>query len=331
MRRIGVLLAPRCRWAGLAVVRDLVGLTEAYTRSLYEGLDLIRAAQVRVLTVDGAEAVGADGRRMAVDAALGETPLDALYIADFEAPRPGGLGAWRRETAKLIDALGNLDRSIPTAAVGTGVVLALEAGRGLAGPVAAPPHLVGLIRDGRRGMVIDPTQTVVTAPDLISGAGLGAEPELALALFERCLSSNLGAVLAATAGMPDRPGEPSEADVFIAPMHQPDDLVAKVCRAIRWRFAARIELKGLAAEFGVTPRTLTRRFQTSLGMGPKAYQQHLRIAAARVQLERTTRPVARIAALVGYLDTTFFVALFKARVGVTPLEYRRQARRGSHP
>lgn len=324
------MLLPNCRWSGLAVVRDLVQVAEAYTRSLYSDVEPVTAIVERVLTPDGGQAHGADGRKLAADGPLGLIDIDALYIADFTPPTPTELDAWLANMSEVIKKLRQVSSAIPVAAVGSGVFLALEAGLGLSGPVAAPPHLASLVRHKRRRQAIDPTQTVVVAPDLLSTSGLGGEPELALALLDRCVSSNLTSVLASRTAIPDRTAKGPELDGFAVPLLKPDDLVAKACLSLRTQFSHPIELRQLASELGVTARTLNRRFQASLGMGPKAYLQHLRVAAARSQLERTTRPVARISALVGYADTAFFIRMFRSRLGVTPAQYRQQVRSGSH-
>jgi transcriptional regulator GlxA family with amidase domain len=108
-------------------------------------------------------------------------------------------------------------------------------------------------------------------------------------------------------------------------------MVSRARALIRSNFSRSLDLEAFALGLGVTPRTLARRFQTSIGMSPKAYHQHLRLASAQSMLVRTSRPVARIAAMVGYADTAFFCDLFKRRVGETPKAFRDRARRVSHP
>ena len=330
MRRLGILLTPGVRRGGPGILADLVAMTQRYTDTLYGDVEPIQAVSLGLFTGDGHPVIAGDGTRLAVEGALADAALDGLYVADFEAPTMEGWPDWRAANDAAISAIEKAVRGgCVLACAGAGVILALEAGVGAAGPVAAPPHLVPLIRRGRK-TAIDPTATVVQAGTLLSAAGLGAEPALALRLIERAVTPNLGAVLAPRTGI-EPVAHGVDDDAFAVTVLRPDDLVARARQSMRARFSHSIDLAAFAAEMGVTPRTLSRRFHASVGMSPKAYQQHLRLAAAQSMLKRTTRPVARIAALVGYSDTPFFVALFQRRVGMTPAAFRRQARDASHP
>jgi transcriptional regulator GlxA family with amidase domain len=328
MKRIGVLAPPGARGGGLAILRDLTAMTHDYVRELYDDAEPIRALQTVLLGVDGDAVQMADGTRLAPEERLGARPLDGLYICDFAEPA-GDWTEWLSGHAELRAGVAAAGEATPwVAAAGRGVVLALEAGLGARGPVAATPQMARRVRGARR-IAIEPAMPVVEAPGLMSAAGLGAEPQLALRLIERVVTPNLASVLSLRAGIVPA-GVVHEPDAFAVPVMKPDDLVERACRSLKARFSHPVDMTALAAELGVTPRTLARRFSASLGMGPKAYQQHLRLASAQSMLARTTRPIARIAALVGYADTPFFVELFQRRVGTSPAEFRRRARGSSH-
>ena len=78
----------------------------------------------------------------------------------------------------------------------------------------------------------------------------------------------------------------------------------------------------LAAQVGMSPRTLSRHFEDALGCTPQAYVQHRRIEAARRLLETTGEPVGNIQRRVGYRDPAAFRRAFRDEVGCSPTAYR---------
>ncbi|MER5207596.1 helix-turn-helix domain-containing protein [Streptomyces sp. NPDC002825] len=94
---------------------------------------------------------------------------------------------------------------------------------------------------------------------------------------------------------------------------------------MRWldqNLAARYDLPALAREFGVSTRTMLRRFGDETGRTPLAYLHSARVRRARHLLETTDRTVARIAAEVGYRDAGTFTGIFVRHTGQQPSAYR---------
>ncbi|RFF29745.1 GlxA family transcriptional regulator [Wenzhouxiangella sediminis] len=77
---------------------------------------------------------------------------------------------------------------------------------------------------------------------------------------------------------------------------------------------------------GLNERTFKRRFRKATGMAPIDYVLTLRLEEAKQMLEAGEEPVEAIAEAVGYQDAAFFGRKFAARVGLTPLQYRRKFR-----
>lgn len=71
-------------------------------------------------------------------------------------------------------------------------------------------------------------------------------------------------------------------------------------------------------------RTFKRRFQKATGLSPLEYVHTLRLEEAKHMLESADEPVEAIANAVGYEDPGFFGRLFKRRVNLTPVQYRRR-------
>jgi transcriptional regulator GlxA family with amidase domain len=85
-----------------------------------------------------------------------------------------------------------------------------------------------------------------------------------------------------------------------------------------------IQVGTLAEQFGVSERTLTRRFTAATGLGPQAYLQLVRVNLAQRLLETTSDPVASISHALGYGDVNAYRRVFKQVTGLSPSDYRSQ-------
>jgi transcriptional regulator GlxA family with amidase domain len=83
-----------------------------------------------------------------------------------------------------------------------------------------------------------------------------------------------------------------------------------------------LRIAGLAAAFGLSERTLSRRFAAATGHGPRAYLQHARIQHAMRLLEVASDPVDQVRRSVGYTDPAAFRRVFKQATGLSPSGYR---------
>ena len=83
-----------------------------------------------------------------------------------------------------------------------------------------------------------------------------------------------------------------------------------------------ITVRGIADQLDVSPRTLELLFRDEIGTTPTAEIHRLRFAEASRLLKRTTMPMGRIAAVVGFADATAFSRFFRKFSGVSPREHR---------
>ena len=72
----------------------------------------------------------------------------------------------------------------------------------------------------------------------------------------------------------------------------------------------------------MSPRTLTRRFQASVGMPPGEWLQRERLRLAQRLLESTDEPVERVARRAGYDSPATMRAQFAKRLHTSPRAYR---------
>lgn len=79
----------------------------------------------------------------------------------------------------------------------------------------------------------------------------------------------------------------------------------------------------LAGMCNVSEVYFRRLFSRHVGFSPVEYVRKLRLERATLELRYTDMPISEIAEKLGFVDTSYFVKLFKARYGITPLTYRK--------
>jgi transcriptional regulator GlxA family with amidase domain len=84
-----------------------------------------------------------------------------------------------------------------------------------------------------------------------------------------------------------------------------------------------VRLAKLASQFGLSSRTLTRRFVAATGHGPQTYLVQARVHHAKHLLETTSDPIGHVMRGVGYQDPAAFRRAFKLATGLSLNDYRR--------
>jgi PAS domain S-box-containing protein len=95
---------------------------------------------------------------------------------------------------------------------------------------------------------------------------------------------------------------------------------------LREHFAERIDLPSLSSVLAVSPGYLGRAFKQHTGTTPHQFLIDLRLNAAERLLADTDLSVTQIAWRVGFATPSHFVTTFRARMGRTPIEFRRRVR-----
>lgn len=90
-------------------------------------------------------------------------------------------------------------------------------------------------------------------------------------------------------------------------------------------------LETLSRHCGVSSRTLSRLFHTSLGVSPVEYLIGRRLDLAKALLQVASMPIKEVAWRCGYKSESFFSRTFKQRIGVSPREFRNQSGTGKSP
>ena len=104
---------------------------------------------------------------------------------------------------------------------------------------------------------------------------------------------------------------------YPAPVH-------KCLNFIDSNFNRKITLDELAEVAGLNPSYLAELFRKETGQTVGAYIRNLRVSTAEALLARTEYSYSMIAYSLGFCSQSHFAAAFKAQVGMTPGEYRRE-------
>lgn len=107
------------------------------------------------------------------------------------------------------------------------------------------------------------------------------------------------------------------------PLH---DLVNNVAAHIREHHRETLTLEATAAHFFISPSYLSRVFHRLTGFHFREYILHIRMREAEQRLADSEERVQDIASAVGFEHLSHFNKTFKKATGLTPLQYRKQAR-----
>jgi transcriptional regulator GlxA family with amidase domain len=164
---------------------------------------------------------------------------------------------------------------------------------------------------------------IVDHGDVITSGGATTFLNLVLHLVER-FGGRERANLAAKVLLVDGHRTSQLPYVAALPGRFHDDLVVhEIQQHIDGHLDETLEVGKLAAEFGLSSRTLARRFASATGSGPQAYMRRARIQHGQRLLETTSEPIDEIRRGAGYHDPAAFRRVFKQTTGLTPTEYRR--------
>ncbi|WP_254871597.1 GlxA family transcriptional regulator [Pseudooceanicola sp. HF7] len=154
---------------------------------------------------------------------------------------------------------------------------------------------------------------VVDDGDLLSCGGALTTFELALALIERHQGAVMRLEVAALfldgdmeAGAGPRPGRSAEA------------AMALMLR----RIEAPLPVEAIAAELGLSRKSLEQRCRARYGIGPSQLYRAVRLREARRLVENTILSVAEIAVRCGYKDASAMTRAFRVEFGLPPRALR---------
>ncbi|MFT4580524.1 MAG: transcriptional regulator GlxA family with amidase domain [Gammaproteobacteria bacterium] len=105
-----------------------------------------------------------------------------------------------------------------------------------------------------------------------------------------------------------------------------DELLIEIQLWMQRHLSQAMAVPEIARKFGLSPRSLSRRFKTATDRSPLIYLQEQRMRAAKDLLESTNLTIGEIAFRVGYHDQGHFARLFLRAMAVKPNDYRKTVR-----
>jgi AraC-like DNA-binding protein/mannose-6-phosphate isomerase-like protein (cupin superfamily) len=108
------------------------------------------------------------------------------------------------------------------------------------------------------------------------------------------------------------------------PLHLPmptDRRLIRLCRLVQADLEAEHSRDQLAAEVGLSPRSLTRLFRAQTGLGFSEWRQRARLLAALGRISAGER-ITTVALSLGYASPGAFAVMFRRVLGVAPSAYR---------
>jgi transcriptional regulator GlxA family with amidase domain len=164
---------------------------------------------------------------------------------------------------------------------------------------------------------------VVTDGDRWTAAAGAAYVHLGLQLVGKFSGEKAAAATARLMLVERRRGSQSPfIEASLANRDAADADVARMVQFLERNAGAALTIDDACRRVDVNARSMTRKFQASLGMSPLAYLQSVRIARAKRLLEQTAVSFDEIVGQCGYEDASSFRKLFARHVGMTPREFR---------
>lgn len=101
------------------------------------------------------------------------------------------------------------------------------------------------------------------------------------------------------------------------------DIVLKIMQDIKENYNKPISLQALCEKYAISKTWLCKSFFLANKFTILQYKQSLQIQQACTLLKTSPLSIEKIAKIVGFSSTSFFIAVFKKNQGLSPLKFRR--------
>lgn len=118
--------------------------------------------------------------------------------------------------------------------------------------------------------------------------------------------------------------------IFANQKNHADKIILQIQQHLEKHWQQQFNLNEIARQFGLSRRSLNRRFKLATGNTPQAYIQKIKIEQAKVLLEKDQLSINQIMHQLGYNDELFFRKLFVKITGELPSHYRKKMQAAYH-
>jgi transcriptional regulator GlxA family with amidase domain len=170
---------------------------------------------------------------------------------------------------------------------------------------------------------VDPDPVFIRDGNVWTSAGVTAGMDLALALVEEDLGSDVAlAVARQLVVFLKRPGGQSQFSGALAAQQASRPALRELQAWIAGHLDQDLSVAALAARANLAERSFARAFRREVGQTPAAYVERLRVERARVLLEDGAPSLEAVALATGFSSTEVLRRAFHRHVGVSPAAYR---------
>jgi transcriptional regulator GlxA family with amidase domain len=160
-----------------------------------------------------------------------------------------------------------------------------------------------------------------------TSAGVTAGIDLALAMVEDdCGSTVALGVARGLVVFLRRPGNQAQFSVSLAGQASEREVLRDLQAWIAEHLSNDLRVEQLADRVAMSPRNFSRVFSKEIGTPPAKFVAHLRVEAARRQLEESDRNLKQVASSCGFSSVEIMRRCFLAELQVTPGAYRKRFR-----
>ncbi len=322
---VAILAFPEVTASTLYAMHDLFSAAGRDWRFITTGVPGEQRMRPRVVSAGPLDVVTANGARIRADCRIEDIPRPALVcVPDFAlSPDDDCVGRFDAEVAWLRQQHGH--GATLASACTSAIILAQT---GLLDGHEATVHwaYAAMLARHHPRLRIDPERSlVVTGPDqrIVMAGGGTAHLDLCIYLIAR--HAGMGEATDVARTFLINWHEQGQKPFRVLAAKQAEDALIARCQAwVAEHYAEAAPVAAMIRLSGLAERTFARRFTAATGMAPLDYVHALRLEEAKQMLETEETPVEAIALEVGYQDSSFFGRLFRRRVGLTPMQYRRR-------
>ncbi len=284
-----------------------------------------RGIDVQSVSLSGEPVTTSSGFRLTPStdlAAIGD--CDLVHLPGFwRNPRPTvnrhrGLLPWLRDQHA---------RGTSISSVGTGCCYLAEAGLLDGKPATTHWHYFDQFQRDYPAVALKRQYFITRADNIYCAASVNSLAELMVNLAFRWYGKSVANVVQRNFFHEVRHGfEPANYYIEEEEKH-PDEHILQVQIWMQDNFNKPVTITSLAQQFGMSVRTLNRRFKNALGKAPLDYLQLLRLNNIKELLRTTNLTLAEIARRCGYQDVAHLTKLFRRHFDTTPGVYRESAQK----
>jgi transcriptional regulator GlxA family with amidase domain len=315
----------------------ILALNQAFASSVALTLDILSTAALmakqlglaeprwRVMSVTAGSVMLSNGLQLAADKLPQRSAADkSVWIIPGMGVDSVHSAAARMQKTDAISAATAISRHIQRGgkvAAGCSSVLLLQAAGVLKGKtVTTSWWLASYLRRTEPDCTVDAQRMVVADGNIITAGAALAHTDLMLQLLRMHCGPALADAVSRVLLIDSRSAQAQY--VIPSVLASGNALVTQLSASIEAALPKVPSMKDLARQMCISERTLARHVVAATGLPPLALVQHVRLARARVLLEKSRLPVEQVAEKVGYADATALRRMMKKSIGATPRQLR---------